>query len=744
MASRSAETTYKHATTISTSSIDIGSVPQLCDRCSQISFAALVCPTAVDFSRARKALKSNNAVPKFLPFRESHAQNKDFEPQKITIGSLDHVQNSLASCQLCAFIFDAITREGDFPVPKGEELIVRANPDTCYHGYITDSRMDVEGNWTGCYFFLRRLCIILEVASSAENLAYFDHIAQPCRVGAITDDDFPFLFSSDSQDEMHFAGRKRPQTINLHWLKSWIQICDAEHGDDCRLAEEQSGKLFMNLVRMVDVRRSCIQTFEAVNPTEIKFVALSYVWSGSQKLKLSKSTSSELEHEGSLTKAALPQTIADAIDVTREFGVDFIWIDALCIVQDDPNDLREQIASVALIYRSASFTIIAACGNNCSAGLAGLRSGTRKFEQMEVVVIPPSDHHLGMSIVNTCKSYRYPLDMFSRDEEDIDLAVWNTRGWTLQERVLSRRNLVFTEEQAMRICDGAYFCEESYFEHPRLENNSNIRKVDETRLRWALFKKTASAASFQSIDGAVLAISQERFWDKYKTLVTWYTKRSFTYPGDAFDGFRCITDALERLSGEKFLWGHPRSRFGLSLFWGPANNMAPRRRNELTTLPMTNLDTNVTFPSWSWLGWMGRVHCSVGDDRRDSETADILPFYHTSQPLRIHPVYTTNQYDDVSSMVNLKKGLERPSAVLWKPVDNVVVTVEDVMNELPKLIEVQLKQLPDEHVIFFWASSAFFNVKSTKQQNLEQTLDVVNAAGDAEAQSTKRKRRSGD
>ena len=373
----------------------------------------------------------------------------------------------------------------------------------------------------------------------------------------------------------------------------------------------------MNLVRMVDVRHHCIRTFEAVNPTSLKFVALSYVWGASHTTLLFKSNSRELKREGSLAKATLPQTIVDAIDVARELGVDFIWIDALCIVQDDPNDLREQISSVALIYRSAIFTIIAAYGNDCNAGLAGYRPGTRKFEQKEVVVIPPGDQHPGMSLVSTCKSYRYPPVRFSRNEEDLDLSVWNTRGWTLQERVLSRRNLVFTKEQAMWVCDGAFFCEESYFEHPDLEKRSNIRSVDEIALRWALFKKTASAASFQSIDGAVLATSQQRFWAKYQNLVTWFTERSFTYPGDAFDGFRGITDALERLSGEKFLWGHPRSRFGFSLFWEPAFNVVPRRRTELTTLPMTSLDTNVTFPSWSWLGWTSQVNCSVGDERRD-------------------------------------------------------------------------------------------------------------------------------
>lgn len=94
-------------------------------------------------------------------------------------------------------------------------------------------------------------------------------------------------------------------------------------------------------------------------------------------------------------------------------------------------------------------------------------------------------------------------------------------------------------------------------------------------------------------------------------------------------------------------------------------------------------------------------------------------------------MHAKNRYDHLSSIGNLKKGLERPSAVPWKPVDNAVVTTEDVMSELPELTEVRLQQLPDEHVILFWASRAFFNVRSTAQQYLEQNLNVVNAAGDS-------------
>jgi hypothetical protein len=219
------------------------SVPQLCDRCSQISFAALSCPTAVEL-RARKAIKSNRLFPRLLPFRDRYIQKTDLEAQKFTLGSLDQLRKSLVACHLCALIYDTIMTGGDLPVPEGDELIVRVNPDTCYHGYITDSRMDVEGNYEECYFILRRLSVMVELASNPNPvmgpLAYFDHIAQPCRVGAMSDDDFPFQLSPTSQNAMYFSGRKRPQVINLDWLRHWIRTCNTEHGDDCQLMKEQS------------------------------------------------------------------------------------------------------------------------------------------------------------------------------------------------------------------------------------------------------------------------------------------------------------------------------------------------------------------------------------------------------------------------------------------------------------------------------------------------------------------------
>jgi hypothetical protein len=67
--------------------------------------------------------------------------------------------------------------------------------------------------------------------------------------------------------------------------------------------------------------------------------------------------------------------------------------------------------------------------------------------------------------------------------------------------------------------------------------------------------------------------------------------------------------------------------------------------------------------------------------------------------------------------------------VPWKAVDNAIVTAEHVKNELPDLTKDRLQQLPNEHIVFFWASTAFLRVKPTGQQ--ERTLDVVSVVGDS-------------
>jgi hypothetical protein len=90
------------------------------------------------------------------------------------------------------------------------------------------------------------------------------------------------------------------------------------------------------------------------------------------------------------------------------------------------------------------------------------------------------------------------------------------------------------------------------------------------------------------------------------------------YEGDVYNAFEGVLEAFTNLSGETFHWGHPRSRFPLSLLWrSPGSYTQLRRRTAETTLPMTSLNKTVRLPSWSWMGWVGSIQFSVGQDRAE-------------------------------------------------------------------------------------------------------------------------------
>ena len=172
----------------------------------------------------------------------------------------------------------------------------------------------------------------------------------------------------------------------------------------------------------------------------------------------------------------------------------------------------------------------------------------------------------------------------------------------MQERVLSRRVLVFTQEQVFWVCNEANFCEESYFEHSNLFIRFHGSALEPTLQR--------SFRNFYESEDP-----QDRFWAQYQDFVKRFTRRSFTYDGDIYDGFSGILQAMAKLSRQEFLWGLPRQRLELGLSWGTFTGQV--RRLNLSTLPMTKKNIQVPFPSWSWMGWLGEAWVSVGDDRAE-------------------------------------------------------------------------------------------------------------------------------
>lgn len=297
-------------------------------------------------------------------------------------------------------------------------------------------------------------------------------------------------------------------------------------------------------------------------PKGCKYVALSYVWgpqTGEWEIRPIKSSTVE-----SLPiPKNIPRTIIHAMNVAKGCGFDYIWVDQLCI----PEDARDlQIAEMDVVYRNAALTIIAAV-ENATSGLPGIGAMNRTRNVPSV-----------LDVAGVCIGLRTPRMVAHALRGE----VWDTRGWTYQEKVLSSRQLVFTEHEVFYKCLGGEKGEESC-------HQSNV--VEFTR------------DSFFSW-GELLSVAHGRdAWQIYTDCIGVYSKRNFTFESDILNAFEGIVGYFRQKYDWTFCWGLPDDNFALSLLWKSPD--AVRRQMD-----------NFQIPSWSWAGWRGDI---VYEDFRPKE-----------------------------------------------------------------------------------------------------------------------------
>ncbi|GKZ18053.1 hypothetical protein AbraIFM66951_006566 [Aspergillus brasiliensis] len=164
-------------------------------------------------------------------------------------------------------------------------------------------------------------------------------------------------------------------------------------------------------------------------PPACRYATLSYVWGRTTDTCALATTSTiqALEEEGYLFKKPLPATIRDSILACSELRIRYLWIDRLCIVQDDTSTVRDsQINAMGDIYSHSYLTLVDLEGISMDHGLPGVsqaRPGRMVYEAqgMSLRVKDDDIHH---TLVNS---------------------KWGSRGWTFQEAMLSPRTLLFTD-----------------------------------------------------------------------------------------------------------------------------------------------------------------------------------------------------------------------------------------------------------------------------------------------------------
>lgn len=456
----------------------------------------------------------------------------------------------------------------------------------------------------------------------------------------------------------------------------------------------------MPQIRFIEVAKNCVVTLHDANLASIRYAALSYVWGkppdpGSKyhnipTLQLDSSTTTTLHQHDAFCGKNVPQTIADMLELAAALGIPYIWIDRLCIMQDSDDDKAVQLSNMHNIYNAAYVTIIAAAGEDVHSGLPGLRPGTRHAKQKEILVVEPCTSDCGKNHQHDTEglSLLSCLEPSFRNIHYLEKTNWNQRGWTMQERVLARRSLIFTEEQVRFACSDVTFAEETYCElaFPQLQPFSQTQADLGLRSSVRLYSEPENA--------------ETRLWGRFRMLVLRYSTRSLTYGGDCHDAFAAILRVLAVEAKDEFLWGIPMSQFEIGLSW--KTDLGQYRRKDVTTLPMTDKHRRVPFPSWSWMGWVGNTSIWVGHEKIETEKPMIECYVHTQTDRGIE-LHTIQRSAQTSS--------SRTSRFLHHfRHNNQAVSLDDVKKHLTDFNIQMLSDIPNGHVLFFWTSWATFRV----------------------------------
>ncbi|GIZ38690.1 hypothetical protein CKM354_000209700 [Cercospora kikuchii] len=352
-------------------------------------------------------------------------------------------------------------------------------------------------------------------------------------------------------------------------IQQWLELCPTE----CHTCSETSSLQLPT--RLLDVAKASdvIRLIESANlvfqrppgrygesgvdiTKTAQYVALSYCWGTAGQYTLNQSTYSDLLR--GVNVDVLPKTTQDAIQLTRALGVRYLWIDALCIFQgeDEPatRDWQEQSAMMSTIYENAYLTLMASRSTSVHDGFLKGRTTC----------------HLGVfcGSVQTDGS-RKPIFLFdeasrSRSLDNIlESEPLTKRGWAFQERILSRRSVIFGSKQMYWNCR----------KHERAENED-----------WMVSWGGSRSSSWTQI-------------------VQDYTPCRLTKPSDrlpALSGLAAIYLAKHYGNSpprNHYFAGHWRETILETLLWHP---------------PMTAGGAMQAFgyqaPSWSWVSCDGPIH----------------------------------------------------------------------------------------------------------------------------------------
>ncbi|KAK3952979.1 heterokaryon incompatibility protein-domain-containing protein [Pseudoneurospora amorphoporcata] len=361
---------------------------------------------------------------------------------------------------------------------------------------------------------------------------------------------------------------------SLDRAKEWLSLCRHTH-QHCRPGKLMTlGSRRSKSIRLINIRYqdrhnyTCRLVNHFLDVDDVDYMTLSYRWTTHvHKTRLTQKNHT-LYYNGIPTNT-WPQVYHDAVTVARHLGIQYLWIDALCIIQDDTKDWNEQAALMNFIYERGVLNIAAAMGEKAD----GLRAYRDSLVVFDCVLSDPSGESWGFL------GYNAEAPDLTRE------APLYKRGWTFQERVLSTRTLNFGIQLVWECFEGT------------ASETIRLRVPDQDtpfRLKKAL-RDPASFANFPEMGSTTI----QRFSALWQSAVKTFSVMSLTEPSDRMPALQGITNRFGHI-----LNLDPAQYHVAGIWLVDCRQLAWKR--VYTKKWLTSMDDDLArelskhYPSWSW------------------------------------------------------------------------------------------------------------------------------------------------
>ncbi|PPQ97913.1 hypothetical protein CVT26_002999 [Gymnopilus dilepis] len=479
---------------------------------------------------------------------------------------------AISGCSWCQFILRVKTQDSE-SAASPFTIIVGIRPENGYLGSPKDTQV---------------LCIFINGFPIFEGYLYADA-------------DDPAAEFITARSRIVDVGSVQALALAKHHLEDCIQT-----HDQCSPSVHPSPLLPTRVVDCTDPSHPRLMVTDGLRGS---YVALSYVWGEAQPH--STTISKVNTYSDGISPEQLPQTILDAIHTTNALGLQYLWVDSLCIIQDSEEDKLHEIARMGQIYRNTYVTIIAASAPRVSAGFLEVRPTVPPADFPPDIDIPlicsfSSDikgreqtrvgkvHISPISVYNDSDTYDHWWDYFPEMEPVHD------RAWCMQEYAMSPRAFVFASHTVQFHCrtGGIQNVGGSYNDHP---DRNNL--LPESFFKQEVFAPLVPRSS-----------SWKPVRHAWYDAVADYTRRSLTKSEDKLVAFGGIAEAFQRIFGCDYLAGHWRDTLLADLLWQKYADTDMKRPNVYRA------------PSWSWAAVDGSVMPGRfdGGARLGDSTAEVL------------------------------------------------------------------------------------------------------------------------